>query len=299
MCCGSVGAVCYAWGVSRATFNFSGLGSVQLSIEDVWLHQGVTSHRLVFRTMRHAEWLTPGDSNSYAPSLMTGSLWINAPGHQWVTTMEPVAELLWGNPVSIELCAELRDEQLVALEALRPGGDLDLTLKVDLTLLAPEDGVYPLQQVQIGYRLQSHQWQRLLQQLGKEVGMSVRVPTPLDDPTVLAAGGASLAAVAAHLRQAQAEFRNQQYKTCVGTCRHALEALGQLHEVPSANSLKTVELKSRDQSQRWAAVFHDLVNVTHPAHHHDGVSTEFSWTRQEAEAVLSATFSLVARYVTP
>lgn len=200
-----------------------------------------------------------------------------------------------------ELIVSLTDDQLLHLERIRGQDDVVLRLKLQATLLSP-DGVHPVTHQELPLRIPRTHWLELLDQAGTEVGVLVRVSSPLTD-SVLAPladasddDAASLSQATARLRQARAELRDQQWEHCVATCRRVLENISRLVTVPSAKQVFSVPADSRTQDQRWAAIYWDVKGMAHAAHRDDSTTEGFSWSRADAETILAATAGLLARY---
>ena len=150
-------------------------------------------------------------------------------------------------------------------------------------------------------RIPRARWQELLDQTGTEVGVLVRVPSPLTDsaltmpPAASDEDTASLAQAAARLRLARVELRDQRWEHCVATCRTcwrtpppAQPAFGQERGGHPA--------AQRTQDHRWAAIYWDIKRMADAAHHDDRTTEGYSWSRADAEAILAATAGLLGRY---
>jgi hypothetical protein len=138
--------------------------------------------------------------------------------------------------------------------------------------------------------------------VGTEVGILLRVPSPLTDssttppPAASAEDAASLAQATARLRQASAELRDHQWEHCVATCRRVLENLARLVDLPLATVVSKIKAEDRTQDERWATIYYDVKSMASAAHHDDSTTEGFSWNRADAEAVLAATAGLLTRY---
>jgi hypothetical protein len=96
---------------------------------------------------------------------------------------------LCASTTSGHLAFWLADGQLIVLEGSRAGADLRLRLNVQATLLAPPtfDGLHPVCAQQLTTSVSSPTWE--LDQAETEVGLTLRLPGPLTDPTLAAAAG--------------------------------------------------------------------------------------------------------------
>ncbi|MEV4201094.1 hypothetical protein [Micromonospora globbae] len=285
-----------------ASLRYPPFGQIHVSFKDVQLTPGVANHRLVLPVQVTGTWLDAKDPQSNAQALLTGTVWAEQPSFRWLAGLEPQVVTLRGYATAEELVVSLIDDQLVALERARGQDDVVLRLKFQATLLAPPDGVHPVTSEELQVRIPRTRWLELMDQAGTEVGVLVRVPSPLTDsaltppPATSDEDAASLAQAAARLRQARAELRDQQWEHCVATCRRVLENISRLVSLPSAKSVADIPAAKRTQDQRWAAIYWDVKSMAHAAHHDDSTAEGFSWSRADAEAILAATAGLLRRY---
>ncbi|MBL6280112.1 hypothetical protein JMF97_28520 [Micromonospora fiedleri] len=283
-----------------ASLRYLPLGQIHVSFGDVYLMPGVANHRLTLPVQVTSTWLDNPQSNTQA--LLTGTFWAEQPTFRWLAGLEPQVVTLRSYAAGEELVVSLTDDQLVSLERARGRDDVVLRLKLQATLLAPPDGVHPVAHEELPVRILRTRWQELLDLAGTEVGVLVRVPSPLTDsalsppPAASDDDVASLAQAAARLRQARDELRDQQWEHCVATCRKVLENIARLVTLPSAKSVADTPAAQRTQDQRWAAIYWDVKGMTHAAHHDGGTTEGFSWSRADAEAIMAATAGLLRRY---
>lgn len=288
--------------VTTTSLRLSTLGQIRVAFTGVHLAVGLGAHRLILSTKLTGTWLDPDDDKSNAVALLVGSVWTDQPHHRWLVELDSRILTLRGFDVGDELTLSLSDEQLIALERARGEGDIVLQLMLQATLLPPYEDVHPTASDQATLRIPRSRWLELLDQAGTEVGILIRVPSPLVDssteaaPAASADDAASLAQATARLRQARAELRDHQWEHCVATCRRVLENIGKLVSIPSLNHLSKVKPEDRTQDDRWAAIYHDVKSMANAAHHDDGTTSQFSWQRADAEAILAATAGLLARY---
>lgn len=130
----------------------------------------------------------------------------------------------------------------------------------------------------------------------------LRVPSPLTDSALQTSSpnstddAASLAQATARLRQARGELRDHQWEHCIATCRRVLENVARLVALPAASDVFRIRPEDRTKDQRWAAIYYDTKAMASAAHHDDETTTDFKWTRVDAEAILAATAGLLTRY---
>lgn len=290
---------CY---VTTASLRFLPLGQIHMAFGDVHLTPGSGTHRLVLPVKITGTWLDPEAPTSNAAALLVGTVWTSQPYFRWLAGLEPQVLTLRGFAIGEELVLSLSDEQLIALERARGEDDIVLNLKLQATLLPPYEGVHPITAEETTFRISRTRWLELLDQVGTEVGILLRVPSPLTDsptelpPAASAEDAASLAQATARLRQARAELRDHQWEHCVATCRRVLENIARLVNLPSGTALSKIKPEDRSQDERWAAIYYDVKSMASAAHHDDGTTEGFIWRRADAEAVLATTASLLARY---
>ena len=183
--------------------------------------------------------------------------------------------------------------QLAALETLRGAGDLSFEL------LASGAGIDENgdQHIQGDWRIyvSRSDWIEKLRDAGARNVMLLEVPLPLESVSE------EWRDLAAELRQAEQQYRNGDYHSCIGSCRTVMEELGrQRHwdeNWANATLVGLADRKSRTEmnsSQREAALCAALRHYTHPAHHCPSEGREPRYTRAEAQYILSLTAVAVA-----
>ncbi|WDQ02255.1 hypothetical protein PVK74_10760 [Micromonospora chalcea] len=215
--------------MTMASLRYLPLGQIHVSFTDVHLAPGVANHRLVLPVQVTGTWLDAKDPQSNAQALLTGTVWTEQPSFRWLAGLEPQVVTLHGYAAGEELAVSLTDDQLIALERARALDDVVLRFKIQATLLAPPHGVHPVTHEELQVRVARTRWLELMDQVGTEVGVLVRIPSPLTDsaltppPAASDDFAASLAQAAARLRQARAELRDQQWEAL---CGHKPESAG-------------------------------------------------------------------------
>lgn len=288
--------------VTTVSLDFGALGKINMAFSDMHFQPGSGTHRLVLPVDITRTSLGPDAPTPNSAVLLVGKVWTTRPNFRWLAGLEPQVLVLRSLVGHEELDLFLSDEQLIALERARGEGDIALKLKLQATLLTPYEDVHPIAYAEPEFHIFRSRWLELLDQVGTEVGILVRVPSPLTDspteppPAASADNAASRAQATARLRDARAELRNLQWEPCVATCRKVLENIDQLVSPPSANEISKVKPEDRSQDQRWAAIYHDVKSMASAAHHDDKTTKNFIWRRADAEAVLAATAGLLLRY---
>jgi hypothetical protein len=290
---------------SRHTLRFAPTAEVHLSFPDTaQVSTGPGVHRLTLPLECSTSWLTALGSQSSTPLMLTGHVALDGATTGALAPLESVVLALRPYPTSEHLAFWLADDQLIVLERSRAGADLRLRLNVQATLLAPPtfDGLHPVRDQQLTTSVSAAAWDQVLDQAKTEVGVTLRLPSPLSDPTLAAvAGGAvhevSVTRAVMRLREARQQLRDLQWEQAVGTCRKVLEILDQLHLIPARKDLLNVKPEVRDPAQRWAALFREAVNLTQSAHHDDTNAVTFTWTRTDSDSILALTAALLNHYL--
>ncbi len=289
--------------VTSAQFDYLPRGSVRFDFDDVFANAGVGAHRLAVHMTHSASWLVNQAEPTPTPALLIGTVEVEARGQRWLAGLEPRVLPLRGYSVSEQLLISTADEQLIALDHARGDGEFSLVLHLQLTLLGPSAEIYPIRDTQVSVRVPRGRWLELLDQLGSEVGILIRVASPLTDATATEAATAdeqpSLSRTVARLRQARQQVRDHQWESAAATCRQVLDGVRALAgpDLPDATSLKSVDPKKRCSDQRWAALYYDTYSLGSAAAHDDPVTADFVWSRADAEAMLAMTAALLNHYL--
>lgn len=266
---------------------------MRLDIDDLWLRPGLGGHEMRFQIKLQAPWLPDDDSHE----VLHLQVHIEAGNG---STPRPLGEALLTChvrrfPTPEHLRLVISDDQLLGLESIRGQGAIHFQLDATTTLFERDHQRPLLTATQIGHTMMPGRWLELLDQVGAGVAITVRVPSPLTDGTVVAPGSPSASLAARRLREARRALLESDYEGCVQTCRSALDNLKELAPPSSINELKAAAPQSRNQAQRWSALFHDLYSLGSGANHDDDVTRNFAWTRVDAQAALAMTAALLAR----
>lgn len=286
-----------------ATYNFGTLGSIQMAHQDAAIYSGAGTHRLVVPVTLSASWLR--EDTDVAFVLVAGSVYLTQPGHRFLGELNTQVADVRAFPTHLDLSVVLTDDQLAGVEQARGHDDLVMNLKVQLTLLQPPPGVHATHAQDSAVRVRSSHWTDLLDQIGAQTAIIVRVASPLTDAQQFDAARThadsdeslpSLAQATRRLRQARRHLRDGRWSDCVGTCRLVLENVSALHDIPGESTVRQLKPRERDQPQRWAATYHAVHSLASAAHHDDGTTQDFVWSKHDAEAMLAMTAALVHAY---
>jgi len=275
---------------------------VQVVFRAATLTAGTGAHWLTYEVMLTPRWVDPLAADSTTPLHLAGTLWCTNSGMTRVADLAPQIAALRDFPTQELLSFPLTTEQVLALDAARLDGALQLDLKLSAALLGPRAGAHGQVHSEAPLRIEPEHWLQQLDGLGAELSLMLRVPAPLTDPGAVgpppagptAPAAASCGQAVARLRQARQELRDGSYETSVRTSRLAMDSLDMLNPLPPAEPLHAKQSDQRDQAERWAVLRYALRNLVSGAAHDDG-PTVTVWSKADAEAVLVATGSLFAR----
>jgi hypothetical protein len=280
-----------------ATFNFDGLGRVQISNDDYAFHAGVGRHHLAIRVGVTADWLPEGAAEHVPLALLTTTVRLTQPNHQHLADAAPVVVELRGHVTPHDVFIDLDDNQIIGIEQARDSGDVVLNLRLQLTVLNTPSLAYATGIVDAPARIPASRWIEMLDQSGAELAVVIRVSSPLTpgSPALADDTSASLARAAEWLRRGRDELRDGQYQNSIASCRLALENLERLVALPGEKKVRGIDPSQRTQDERWAAMYYDTRSLASAAHHDDDIPEKFVWTRTDAEAILATSAALVRR----
>lgn len=221
--------------------------------------------------------------------LLTGELYTAGPSLTLLAQLAPRSVVVREFDLRSSLEAAVGDAQLEALERQRGGEDLSLLLKLSGLLISlPGRPVgHPEVEVDHTVRVGRAHWGEQLARTGLATGVHVVARLPAggspDGPTARAGR---------RLRSAQSAVVDGRYEDAVRDGRLALDALDELDPAPNPAGVRPRE---RNQAQRWAALRHDLHSLASGAHHEQGSTIGFTWSREDAVAVIAFVTSLLAR----
>lgn len=247
----------------------------------------------------NARWLDDPDPAAVGVALLEGFVWLDQSSLP-VGAFVPHTVNLRGFAVRDALVLMLTDEQLIALEILRGVGDLLLRFDLTATVLAGGAGHLVPASGQVNYRVPAAAWDGLLDAAGAQIGITVRVPSPLTDAFVRdgnpeGGGGESTAKIAQRLREAREYLREGRYEECVATCRKVLETLARGDGDLQAGNSAPARPRDRGLASRWAQLRKAASALASAAHHDDDVTAAMTWTRQDAEPLLAVTAALITQ----
>lgn len=194
---------------------------------------------------------------------------------------------------SHDLYLYLQPSQLAALEALRGTGDLSFHFTASGTGFDENGEQYVLGDWR--HRVPRSDWIRQLRAAGARDVMLLEVPIPLYGTVD------QWRSVAESLQHAEDQFRNGDYRGCVGSCRTAMEEFWVYryrHREWAGKALEPLASRSTrvgmDKAAREAAVYAALRHYTNQAHHGPAEGGVAEYTRAEAHFVMTLTAAAAA-----
>jgi hypothetical protein len=195
---------------------------------------------------------------------------------------------LYPTPTPRALSLPLTNEQLLRLEDARRGRDLDLQIRYQAWL--PEhDGGRQATEHQDRITIAASRWLQQLEVLDLGVGFTVTVPLPFQDGELKGAGDC--------IRKARHHLYDGEYDAAIGQVRRAIERMKPLAQWPAVS--RTEDVKLRSQAQRWEAIRLSVFSQASGAAHDDEVTKTFSYSREEAEALIGMAASLLRAVPVP
>ncbi|MGA5454410.1 hypothetical protein ACPCVO_48380 [Streptomyces umbrinus] len=226
-----------------------------------------------------------------APFLASGDLWV----HEMPNPASYIGALhapkgpvgLKSFKMQLVLETAVTDRQLRGLEKLRAGADLVLRAQLALTALT-ETKHWPVAQGQEIIRIAHATWSNALTQL--DAGAFVDVLIPITTVEARATG-------ARRIREAKTAIRDGRYEHAVSLARAALDPVRDSCDTKKVHD-QAMQKKAgeRDQEERWAVFTQSAYALFSGAPHDDAGTTEnFTWTRADAVAAVTAAAGLLAR----
>lgn len=192
------------------------------------------------------------------------------------------------SPQQINLVGLVTDEQLRAAEELRAGGDLWITLELEMATIAYAEGGLTTYSGTFSFPVTPGEWGPQVENVEAGGYVEVLVPVPKDP---------EYAKMVRRLAEARALLLDGKIDAAIGAARLALEpVLEETRTVITPAALKAINGKDRTLEQRIAA----MVEATHSAlcgaMHDDDLTKTFHYTRTDAQTLIVATAGLVKQH---
>lgn len=259
-----------------------------MSVGNPQLHPGVGQHGLHLTVAVRNHDLVGGTLLLQGDSSVNTS---GGPARAWFATFT-YADPLYLRPMDIDnegpIVAAVTDEQLWRIEDLRRGDDFQIDLRINAVLIYQGRTYSLINRVPYPVRVDRDQWLRQLANVQRAAHFMVAVPAVGD-------GADGMASVVRSLREADAAYRDNRDRDAATAVRRAMERFKTLITLPSARSIEAVDRQQRDEHQRWAAVYHALLDVLHAAAHGDEVTEKVEFSRRDGQAVIAIAMALIGR----
>lgn len=196
------------------------------------------------------------------------------------------------NHMTPNLSLILQPEQVLALEEMRAGGDLNFEL---MAVSEGFDGEN-WHQIQDTWHVAVPQsnWIEKIRSAGILDILLLEIPMPVGELSE------EWGEIGEHLIRAQKNFVSGEYFSCVAQCRFVVSEVGRMRfGEREAWAVRPLERMAQDRGgmtkgEREAAIYAVLRHYTHQAHHSKSEGGEAAYTRSEAKMILSQTAALVA-----
>jgi hypothetical protein len=180
-------------------------------------------------------------------------------------------------------------DQLRVLEELRAGGDLEVSIDLEVSCIADSPPRFESRKAQEVIWLSPGEWSEAVSRVDAATFVELLIPIT-DFPR--------LASAARRVGGARHDIREGNYEEAIKKDRAALETVRSEH-APSA-LLKSARTKSdhrqRSQAERWAVLIDAAFSLLSGAVHDDpGITEHFTWNRADAVALTAIVGGLLRR----
>jgi hypothetical protein len=203
----------------------------------------------------------------------------------------PVRPVGWGSSNQLVLDMDLDRSRLEALEDVRNGADLQLSLMI-YSILADVGGNTRPHTQQLIYTVNQGVWVQILEAMDYQKRLLLEVPVP----DVQAPPG--LKDAVNHLARAQDAMARGDYRDAVGGCRDVVERIDGALKL-GVDQADFVNNRDKTKAERLKLIIRSLKVFTHPARHSDDASVAFEWNRLDASFVISTVAALIAELEAP
>jgi hypothetical protein len=189
----------------------------------------------------------------------------------------------------MEMTGFVSHDQLRVLEELRNGGDMEISMNLEVVCLAEGPVRFDGRTTQEVFWLTPGEWSEAVARIEAGTFVELLIPITRDSGFATAAG---------RLRDARDDVRDGQYEEAIKKARAALEPVKAAHSsgaLLSAARAKT-DPRQRDQPERWAVLIDAAFSLLSGAVHDDsGVTENFTWSRADAVALIATVGGLLRR----
>lgn len=193
---------------------------------------------------------------------------------------------------------EMTRARLELLEELRLGGGLEFTIWLrgclsSISRESPRSNHLPHQGIneQLHHQVNQSTWLHVLEDLQYQRTMVLEIP-------LLTEVDGSQAAWVQHLRHAHQAMTQGRWREAVGKCRDVLESFEAATRATDAERPELPKARRTwSKSQRYWNLQHAVMTLTHAARHADQLTQAIDWEREDAQAMLLMTASIVRRQI--
>jgi cell division septum initiation protein DivIVA len=227
-------------------------------------------------------WLTPHGVENGTVLELTAELTVHGnPGHWLAGSACPVRARLHGSPVSCSVTFPLSSAQILGVEEHRAGQDPGFRLRLHGVL--PGDPAETVQESDEHFAIPASTWLRLIEQVNAAVAFTI--PIPIAVTAGAHAEGAEL------LKEARHQLNAGDFAGAVVTARKVMERAQAAANWPAIS--RNDDPQTRNQDQRWRAIYKAALDQASGAAHEDEVTKEFAYSRREAEAMTGIAAALL------
>ncbi|WDZ84038.1 hypothetical protein [Micromonospora cathayae] len=179
------------------------------------------------------------------------------------------------------------DQQLRVLEELRAGKGLWLILALNVSLVEGKVARLAEAAGDLSFSVGAGEWSEQMENV--DAGTFVEV-------LVSMAGGEDYAGAVALLREARTLLRDNKVDPALLAARKALEVVRASYGTEAVYKEAVKQRPAqRDLRARWAVMVEDLFSTLSGALHNDGVTKDFSYSREDGATLIAATAGMLGR----
>ncbi len=179
---------------------------------------------------------------------------------------------------------EVDEKRIEAIESLRLGGDLSLSIRLFPTALQG-DISHQLYCQSFQYTVSQSDWIKLLENIRFCKTLLLEIPVPTDQSSQ------TIAESTKFLANAQKQMLLGHFREAVGACRDALESLNLF--LKNFEAPLSPDKRKRDKQERFSAIRNSLFELTHAAKHADEVTSQIEWNLADTRATIGLTATLL------
>jgi len=193
----------------------------------------------------------------------------------------------YANPRNVALHADLPPQRLLALDEVRKGNDLAITLRVRINAFDQLDGKTFPAEASLQFQLTQSDWTRILKEMRFKRTVLLEVEEPDENQNSLLAGAVL------NIRKAHDLLRDGHWAQAVVECRRVAEVIRKMFPTVPATAGQKPRDKFRTKGERLRDLDQALFDLCSLASHDDEIGSITPWGPTDARAVFAITTSLV------